>query len=148
MLTSFSSIRFYPVLRREFDDDILNVIYASGYPTIDALHPHKLSVFFSVMAQGLAFSRDNSASLVQEQYHALACALVSIEPISRGVTCSTVQAFFLIVRFLNTTVRTAAEDCWIIFGICVRVAQVVRCFHGSSGRPSLTPYYRKIDGTS
>ena len=113
-----------PILRREIDE-LLDMIYGTGYPNIDAAHPHKLSVFFSLLAQGLAFSRENSVSLVQEQYHALACALISLEPITRGVTCSSVQAFFLIVRFLNTTVRTAAEDCWILFGICVRVAQVV-----------------------
>ena len=121
---SSTVLRFMPILRREIDD-IVDTIYASGYPIIDIIHPHKLAVFFSIMAQGAVFSRDSTASLVQEQYHALACALVSLEPITRGVTCSTVQAFFLIVRFLNNTVRTAAEDCWIIFGICVRVSQVV-----------------------
>ncbi|THH33361.1 hypothetical protein EUX98_g851 [Antrodiella citrinella] len=116
--------QFTPVLRREIEE-ILNLIYGSSYPIIDSIHPHKLSVFFSIMAQGLAFSRETAASLVQEQYHSLACALVALEPITRGVTCSTVQSFYLIVRFLNTTVRTAAEDCWLIFGICVRVAQVM-----------------------
>lgn len=112
------------ILHREIEE-LLDMIYGSGYPIIDIIHPHKLSVFFSIMAQGLAFSRETSVSLVQEQYHSLACALISLEPITRGVTCSTVQAFYLIVRFLNTTVRTAAEDCWIIFGVCVRVAQVM-----------------------
>lgn len=124
LAAQLSPLRFMPILKREIDE-IVDAIYTTGYPIIDTVHPHKLSVFFSLMAQGLSFSREASAALVQEQYHALACAMLSLDPITRGVTVSTVQAFFLIVRFLNSTVRTAAEDCWILFGICVRVSQTV-----------------------
>ncbi|KAH8104133.1 fungal-specific transcription factor domain-containing protein [Cristinia sonorae] len=115
--------QFQPLLCREIDDIVVS-IYDSGYPIIEHIHPHKLSVFFSLMALGAAFSPE-PVSMEREQYHALACAMISLEPITRGVTCSTVQAFFLIVRFLYSTVRTAGEDCWILFGMCVRVSQMM-----------------------
>ncbi|KAI0792135.1 hypothetical protein C8Q75DRAFT_754615 [Abortiporus biennis] len=124
---------FSPIAQGEFQQEILNVIYQEEYPSFDFIHPHRLAIFFSVMAFGVAFKRDSGPKL-QEIYHALACACVSLHPISQGVTCSTVQAFFLFVRFLNHTVRTCAEQCWLIFGICVKVAQMV-CYRFTAFKP-------------
>ena len=123
--------RFDPVLSDEFKREILDVIYGTGYPSLDFIHPHRLAVFFSILAHGVSCTQEPSAGLVQEQYLALAEAAISIEPICRGVSCSTVQAFFCIVRFLNNTVRSAADECWLLFGLCARIAQLV----GSHGFP-------------
>lgn len=102
------------------------MIYSGGLPSLDFIHPHRLAIFFAILAHGVSHTQESSASLVQEQYLALAEAALSIEPIIRGVTCSTIQAFYCIVRFLNSTVRGAADECWLLFGMCVRIAQLVR----------------------
>lgn len=104
------------------------MIYATGYPSLDFIHPHRLATFFAILAHGVSNTEEPSAAIVQEQYLALAEAAVSIEPVMRGVTCSTVQALFCIVRFLNTTVRSAADECWLLFGFCVRIAQLVSSY--------------------
>ena len=74
---------------------------------------------------------DTSDFMQSERYHALSCAALSLAPIISEAMCATVQALFLSNAFLFTTVRVASEECWILVGLCGRLAYRV------SGSPDL-----------
>lgn len=61
-----------------------------------------------------------------ERYHALSCAALSLAPILSEAMCATIQALFLCNAFLDTNARVASEECWIMVGLCGRLAYAVR----------------------
>ena len=123
--------RFNPITRHDFQVDIFDRIYGYGdVPRLEYIHPHQLAVFFGVMSMGVV-RVDTSDFMQAERYHALSCAALSLAPIISEAMCATVQALFLSNAFLFTTVRVASEECWILVGLCGRLAYRV------SGSPVL-----------
>lgn len=118
-------VRFNPISRTDFHRNIFDVIYDDEKPTTDLVKPHELAIFFAILAIGLIWSTDPSASLVRDQYDYLARAAFSLAPIAISVTTTTVQALFCINRFLNHGRRTVHEECWLLHGLNARIAQMV-----------------------
>src|ERR1700722_15036612 len=58
----------------------------------------------------------------------LPCAALSLDPIVQEVTCATVQALFMMIRFIYDSYRASSETRWLLTGLCTRVTQTVRCF--------------------
>ncbi|EPQ56450.1 hypothetical protein GLOTRDRAFT_39370 [Gloeophyllum trabeum ATCC 11539] len=119
-----------PVVQDEFMCDILPAILFDGSGTainVDALHPHRLSVFFMVLATGTLFDDSiESATIVAEQYHALACAALSLKSILDEASTTAVQALFMLVHFVFLSDRGGNERRWLLCGICSRIAQIVQ----------------------
>ncbi|KAG5641983.1 hypothetical protein DXG03_003836 [Asterophora parasitica] len=117
---------YNPVTSEDFYTTILAPIYGSDdYPSTDALHSHRLAVFFMVMANGNLYDAHSSAVAVAEQYYALARAALSVDSVLVEVTCATVQAIFLIFRFVYNSSQADREERWILTGLATRVGQTV-----------------------
>lgn len=118
--------RYDPVVRHNFLEYIFNPIYGNiGLTSLDTIHAHRLAVFFMTMATGVWFDNHPSATILAHQYHALARAALSVVSIIQEATCATVQALFMIIRFIYLTERSNNEERWILGGLCARIAQAV-----------------------
>jgi hypothetical protein len=107
-------------------NNIISPIYGNaGIANLDTIHSHRLSVFFILLASGCTYDSQPSATLRAEQYYALSRAALSLDPILQEATCATVQALFMMVRFIYNTDRTSNETRWILTGLCTRVAHIV-----------------------
>jgi hypothetical protein len=122
---SFPSID--PVQRGDFDNSVLEPLYASAHDPIPltSLEPHRLSLFFIVIAVGTLFDTHPSARIIAEQYHAFACAAFSLESIADGATSATIQALYMMAHFLLLTDRSGGERRWLISGLTCKVIHMV-----------------------
>ncbi|KZT27831.1 hypothetical protein NEOLEDRAFT_1059670 [Neolentinus lepideus HHB14362 ss-1] len=126
-----------PIMRDEFMGDIMPAIQFDSSGTaisLDSLHPHRLSVFFMVLATGTLFDDTiDSAIIVAEQYHALACAALSLKSILDEASTTAVQALFMLFHFVFLSDRAGNERRWLLVGICTRVAQIIGLQRDSAG---------------
>ncbi|KAF8074813.1 hypothetical protein FPV67DRAFT_1665576 [Lyophyllum atratum] len=115
-----------PISSDDFSTSILEPIYgADGYPSTDALHSHRLAVFFMVLANGNLYDSHPSAVAVAEHYYALARAALSLDSVLLEVTCATVQALFLVFRFSYNASQADKEERWLLTGLATRVAHTI-----------------------
>jgi hypothetical protein len=106
-------------------DTIINTIYTStGFLSVDSIHSHNLSVFFVLMATGLLFDSYPSALILAQEYHALSRAALSLDSVLVEANCATVQAVFMIVRFIHL-LDGRGEERYMLGGVCERVAKIV-----------------------
>ncbi|KNZ76146.1 hypothetical protein J132_11368 [Termitomyces sp. J132] len=121
------STRYDPISYNDFVFSIVNPIYGSeGYPSTDALHSHRLAVFFMVLANGNLYDESQpKAAAVAEQYYALARAAFSLDSILVEATCATVQALFLVFRFVYNSSQSDKEERWLLTGLTTRIAQTI-----------------------
>lgn len=116
-----------PVQRGDFDNTILEPLYASIHDPVPLAHfePHRLSVFFLVIGVGALFDSHQNARMIAEQYHAFACAAFSLESIVDGATSATIQALFMMAHFLLLTDRSGCERRWLISGLTCKVIHML-----------------------
>ena len=111
------------ITRKDFTEQILHRIYASSEtPTIDQIHPHRLAVFFAVVAIGASLNPEPSADQQGGKYYVLACAALSLVPIIAEAMVPTIQAIFMINSFLHNNNRVSAEESWLLTGLVGRLA--------------------------
>lgn len=123
-----------PVVQQDFVMNILTPLYfAPGFVTLNAIHAHKLAVFFMTMGDGVLHDSSPDSAYLAEQYHALAQAAISIEPLLMEATSATVQALFMMFRFIYNSDRKSNEARWILTGLCIRLAQSIGLHRDSSG---------------
>jgi hypothetical protein len=122
---SFPSID--PVQRADFDNTILEPLYASVHDPVPLAYfePHRLSIFFTVMAIGALLDSHPHARIIAEQYHAFACATFSLESIVGGATSASIQALFMMKHFLLSTDLSGGERRWLISGLTCKVIHMV-----------------------
>lgn len=122
-------IRYDPIVRKDFFDTVMEPIYGTTpFASLDAIHPHRLSVFFILLASGIYYDSHPSAPILAQQYHVLSRAALSLGSILQEANCATVQALFMILRFIFITDRINNEERWLLGGLCARVAQIVSIF--------------------
>ncbi|KAK0488806.1 hypothetical protein IW261DRAFT_1327039 [Armillaria novae-zelandiae] len=115
-----------PIVQQDFVMNILTPLYfAPGFTTLNTIHAHKLAVFFMAMGDGVLYDSSPDSAYLSEQYHALAQAAISIEPLLIEATSATVQALFMMFRFIYNSDRKSNEARWILAGLCGRIAQSV-----------------------
>ena len=137
------------ITRQDFSNDILDSIYGpSDYRTVDHIHPHRLAVFFGLMATGVSRSFEPDAMQQAERYHVLACAALSLTPLIAEAMTATIQAVFLINAFLCTTILVSVEESWLLIGLCARLAYRVRKQISSSPVQHSQRRYSSPDRTS
>jgi hypothetical protein len=118
--------RHDPIGVQDFIKTIVDHIYGpSGSANLHTLHPHRLSVFFIILATGVLYDDDKLSSILAERYHALARAALSLESILVEASCAAVQALFMIVRYIDASNRTCNETRWMLSGLCCRLSQTV-----------------------
>jgi len=119
--------RFDPVTRGDFEHNFLEPLYASINDPVIFVHfePHRLSVFFMVLAIGALFDPHPNARITAEQHHAFACATFSLESIVGGATCASIQALLMMEHFLFSTDRSGNERRWLLNGLCTKVIHMV-----------------------
>lgn len=106
---------------------VIGPIYGTtGYPSVDLIHSHRLAVFFVVLASGAIHDGHPSATILAQQYHALSRAALSLDSIIRDANSATVQALFMIIRFIHASDAKSGEERWLLGGVCAKVAQIVR----------------------
>ena len=116
-----------PCPRGDFERSILEPLYtsANGAISLISFEPHRLSVFFMILAIGALFDSHPSARTIAEQYHAFACATFSLESVVSGATCASVQAILMMTHFLFLTDRSGNERRWLLTGLCTKVVHMV-----------------------
>jgi len=118
--------RYDPIVADDFIENIVKPIYSvSGYANLNAIHPHRISVFFILLATGALYDNHPSSTVVAEQYHALSRAAFSLESILSEATLAAVQALFMMIRYIYASDRTSSETRWLLTGLCCRIAQTV-----------------------
>ncbi|KAF8638943.1 hypothetical protein AX16_010417 [Volvariella volvacea WC 439] len=114
-----------PVIQDDFFDHILGPIYGSPGPVdLHQVHPHCLSIFFTVLANGVAFGSYSSSVLISRRYYAMARAAFSLQNPFHEASCVTIQALFMIIRLMYTIDLAGYEERWILSGLCARLSQV------------------------
>lgn len=118
---------YRPILRPEFDNAILNVLYdRDGYPSVNSLHPHRISTFFIALALGANYEHGGvGGESDSETYNLLALAALSLSSIINEVNCAALQALFLIIQYHYFTDPGTDETRWLLFGALCRAAQVI-----------------------
>jgi len=97
-----------------------------GNPCVDMLHPHRISTFFIALALGAHYEPESAAAESDsETYNLLALAALSLSSIIHEVTCSALQALFLIIQYHYFTDPGTDETRWLLFGALCRAAQIV-----------------------
>ncbi|PBK60443.1 hypothetical protein ARMSODRAFT_966033 [Armillaria solidipes] len=123
-----------PIVQQDFVMNILTPLYfAPGFTSLNTIHAHKLAVFFMAMGDGVLYDSSPDSAYLSEQYHALAQAAISIEPLLIEATSATVQALFMMFRFIYNSDRKSNETRWILAGLCGRIAQSIGLHRDSSG---------------
>ena len=97
------------------------------------LHPHRISTFFIALALGAHYELESAVGESDsETYNLLALAALSLSSIIHEVTCSALQALFLIIKYHYFTDPGTDETRWLLFGALCRAAQVVSVLLSSS----------------
>lgn len=136
-------------MREDFLSTIIDPIYGTdGRANAEHLHSHRLSVFFMVLALGSLYGSSHSQDILAKQYHALARATLSFDSISREVTCATVQALYLVFRFICNSDLDGKEGRWLMTGLCARIAQTVRIIYQTIHRRATVECKSFLDWTS
>ena len=106
---------------------IFDPIYgANEVGSAQAIHPHKLSVFFIVLASGTLDDNPAFASGLAQQYYVLARAAFSMKAIAGEANIATVQAIFMVIWFLHISDHeNTSEERWLLAGICFKTAHIV-----------------------
>ena len=93
---------------------------------MDMLHPHRISTFFIALALGAHYEQESAVGESDsETYNLLALAALSLSSIIHEVTCSALQALFLIIQYHYFTDPGTDETRWLLFGALCRAAQIV-----------------------
>ncbi|KAF7971060.1 hypothetical protein HWV62_22108 [Athelia sp. TMB] len=116
-----------PIPHTDMIRSIFDPIYGiNEVGSAQGVHPHKLSVFFVVLASGTLNDNPTFASCLAQQYYVLARAAFSIKAIAREANTATVQAMFMIIWFLHMSDHeNTSEERWLLAGICFKTAHVV-----------------------
>ena len=105
-------------------DNVMAPLYSSSKHA-SFIHPHRLSIFFTVLASGAFWEDHPTAKVLAHQYHTLARAALALKPLVQETSTVTVQAIFAIIRFLHISDVNAGEERWILGGTCAKIAQIV-----------------------
>lgn len=114
--------RYDPIVQDDLMASIVDPIYTAD---LETLHSHRLAVFFMVLANGYLYDTSPTSVTSAREYQALGRAALSFDPILQEVTCATVQAIFLLVRFAYNSDRRTNEERWLLTGLIARISQVV-----------------------
>jgi hypothetical protein len=130
VITTLSLHRYNPIVVSDFVKNILDPIYGTmDLATLHTLDPHRLSVFFVLLATGLLFDGDGpSARVLAEQFYALSRAAFVLDSVLVNATSSAVQALFMMFRYIHVRDQSNNQSTWILTGLCCRLAQTVRAF--------------------
>lgn len=118
---------YRPISRQEFDSAILSLLYdQEGTPFVEMLHPHRIATFFIALALGAHYEQESAVGESDsETYNLLALAALSLSSIIQEVTCSALQALFLIIQYHYFTDPGTDETRWLLFGALCRAAQII-----------------------
>ncbi|KZP18904.1 hypothetical protein FIBSPDRAFT_1045841 [Athelia psychrophila] len=116
-----------PIPRSDLMKTFVDPIYQGNeVGSACAIHPHKLSVMFVVLASGTLCDDPAFASTLAHQYYVLSRASLSLRPITQEANTATVQAVFMHIWFLYATrFDNSSEERWVLSGICIKVAQII-----------------------
>ncbi|KAK2463713.1 hypothetical protein APHAL10511_004464 [Amanita phalloides] len=125
---------YSPIDREDLMISTINHIYsAMTCGELETVHSHRLSVFFIILANGFLYDASPTALGCARQYQALARAAISFDSLTQEVTCATVQAFFLMLRFAYNSDRRTNEERWLLTGLTARLSQVIGLQRDSEG---------------
>ncbi|KAG7093883.1 hypothetical protein E1B28_007522 [Marasmius oreades] len=123
-----------PITRNELESDILDHLYHDPtYLDVERVHSHRLSALFVVLAAGITYDPSPDSKSVAKRYYALAKAALSLDPISKEVTCATIQSLLVMFRYHYNLDRSSNETRWLIIGVCSRVGLKIGLHRDSSG---------------
>lgn len=119
IFTSFQVVQqeiFIPFLLR-----ILMQV-ANGMTIGENLHSHEVAVIFLVFAVGSHVSEDSDDQALGEKYRWLACAAMSLNPLIKEATSTTLQALFVMVQYFSCVDSPSCERRWLLSGVMYRLA--------------------------
>ncbi|KAK1227215.1 hypothetical protein PQX77_009849 [Marasmius sp. AFHP31] len=130
----YAAWMYDPITRSELESDILDHIYLDGgYIDVENIPSHRLSAFFMVLGAGIMYDPSPDSQSVAKRYYALAKAALSFDPITKDVSCATIQSLLVMFRYHYNLDRRSNEVRWLIIGVCSRVALKIGLHRDSSG---------------
>ncbi|KAJ8094760.1 hypothetical protein PM082_010766 [Marasmius tenuissimus] len=131
----YAAWMYDPITRSELESDILDHIYLNTDYNInvEGIHSHRLSAFFMILGAGIMYDPSPDSQSVAKRYYALAKAALSFDPITKDVSCATIQSLLVMFRYHYNMDRRSNEVRWLIIGVCSRVALKIGLHRDSSG---------------
>ncbi|KAH8116265.1 fungal-specific transcription factor domain-containing protein [Phellopilus nigrolimitatus] len=99
---------------------------ANGMTIGENLHSHEVAVIFLVFAVGSHVSEDSNDQALGEKYRWLACAAMSLNPLMKEATSTTLQALFVMVQYFSCVDSPSCERRWLLSGVMYRLAYSVK----------------------
>lgn len=123
MLLSFSVLQ-----QEDFVPKLLRTLRAvsEGATIGDGFHPHEIACIFLVLAIGSHFSGEPNGHGNGEKYYLLGCAALSLTPLVKEATSTTIQALFVMVQYFNCIDGPGCERRWLLSSVMFRLAYSVR----------------------
>ncbi|THH10738.1 hypothetical protein EW145_g1121 [Phellinidium pouzarii] len=114
----------YQVIQEdEFVPSLLGILLrvSNGLTIGESLHSHQVALIYLVLAMGAHLSEDDGGEAGEKYYH-LACAALSLNPIMKEATSTTLQALFIMVQYFNCVDSPSCERRWLMGGVMFRLS--------------------------
>jgi len=122
-----------PIPRDSFISLILNECYPDERPPVSLQHvsSHRLSVLFMVFALGTLMDTHRPlCSIEAEEYHSLARACLSVEPVYDNSSLQAVQSMLLMIWYYTLTANRRSNGYRLaIWGVVIRLCQAIGLHH-------------------
>ena len=106
---------------------------AEGAKIGDGFHAHEIACIFLVMAIGSHFSGEPNGRENGEKYYLLGCAAMSLTPLVKEATSTTIQGLFVMVQYFNCIDNPGCERRWLLSSVMFRLAYSVSIRHSLYG---------------
>lgn len=116
-------------------NDILRIV-SEGATIGDGFHAHEVACIFMVLAIGAHFSGEPNGKADGEKFHLLGCAAMSLVPLTKEATSTTIQGLFAMVQYFNCIDSPGCERRWLLSSVMFRLAYSV----------SINVYCRGVQG--
>ena len=136
LLFKCSSCNSFSVIQQEeFVPRLLRILrmISEGISTGSDFHAHEIACIFMVLAIGSHFSGEPNGRTDGEKFHLLGCAAMSLVPLAKEATSTTIQGLFAMVQYFNCIDGPGCERRWLLSSVMFRLAysvSVAVCYMG------------------
>ncbi|KAI5124204.1 hypothetical protein M0805_005054 [Coniferiporia weirii] len=122
-----ASCSYQVVQQDDFVARLLRILrlVSNGLTIGESLHAHEVALIYLILAMGSHLGEDDNGRAVGEKFYHLACAALSLNPIMKEATSTTLQALFVMVQYFNCIDSPSCERRWLVAGIMFRLSYII-----------------------
>lgn len=106
----------------------INRLVLTGSTIGNEIHSHQIALIFAVLAIGAFHSSEENRDATAEKYYHLACAALSLDPIMKEASSTTLQTLFVMMHYHNCRDNPGCERRWLLGGILYRMTYSVSSY--------------------